>query len=100
MMGQPFEGHGIAGWDPKRKKYTMTWVDTMSVAPSSGESTWDAASRTLTGYMEGPDPTGAVHRMRMVTEYKDDATRVFTMYMNGPDGKEAPTMRITYKKRP
>jgi hypothetical protein len=34
-----------------------------------------------------------------VTEYKDPDTRVFTMYFPGPDGKEAPGMRITYKRR-
>jgi hypothetical protein len=37
--------------------------------------------------------------MKAVTQMKDDDTRVFTMYAKGPDGKEAPTMRITYKRR-
>jgi hypothetical protein len=49
--------------------------------------------------IEGPGPDGQPMKMKAVTEYKDDDTRVFTMYMNGPDGKEAPSMRITYKRR-
>src|SRR5262245_22821058 len=26
MMGQPFLGHGVTGYDPKKKKYTGVWV--------------------------------------------------------------------------
>jgi hypothetical protein len=64
-----------------------------------GESTWDAATKTLTGSMESSDPSGHPSKMKSVVEYKDASTRVFTMYMTGPDGKEVPGMRITYKKK-
>jgi hypothetical protein len=99
MMGQPFEGHGTTGYDTNKKKYVGTWVDSMSTGLMVGESTYDPATKTVTGYMEGTDPTGKPAKMKMVTEFKDDNTRVFTMYMPGPDGKEAPGMRITYKRR-
>jgi hypothetical protein len=100
MMGQPFEGHGTTGYDTNKKKYVGTWVDSMSTGLMTGESTYDPATKTVTGYMEGTDPaTGKPTKMKMVTEYKDDNSRVFTMYMTGPDGKEAPAMKITYKRR-
>jgi hypothetical protein len=100
MMGQPFEGHGTTGYDTNKKKYVGTWVDSMSTGLMVGESTYDPATKTVTGYMDGTDPaTGKPMKMKMVTEYKGDDTRVFTMYMPGPDGKEAPGMRITYKRR-
>ena len=99
MMGAPFQGHGVSGWDPARKKYVGTWVDSMSTSVMVTESTYDAASRSLTGWIDAPGPDGQPMKLKAVTEYKDDDTRVFTMYMKGPDGKEAPTMRISYKRR-
>jgi hypothetical protein len=97
--GQPFHGHGMSAWDGTKKKYVGSWTDSMSNGLALSEGTYDAAARTMTGYMEGPDATGKMARMKSVVEYKDASSRVFTMYMPGPDGKELPGMRITYKKR-
>jgi hypothetical protein len=89
----------MSAWDPAKKKYVGSWTDSMSTGIAMSEGTYDAAARTMTGYMEGPDATGKMARMKSVVEYKDATSRVFTMYMPGPDGKELPGMRITYKKR-
>jgi len=99
MMGQPFEGHGISGYDSGQRKYVSTWVDSWSTGLSSGQSTYDAAARKMTGWMEGPDMTGQISRTTMVTEWKDLDTRVFTMSGPGPDGKEFAGLKITYKRR-
>jgi hypothetical protein len=99
VMGMPFLGHGILGFDAVKKKYVSTWVDSMSIGPSLGEATYDPATKSLTGWMEGPDMSGKVTKMKEVSELKDPDTRVFTMYASGPDGKEFPGMRITYKRR-
>ena len=99
-MGQPFHGHGVAVWDSLKKKYVSTWTDSMSIGMSIGESTWDAKTKTMSGWMEGPDSmTGKVTKMRSTIEHKDPGTRVFTMYGPGPDGKEMMGMRITYKRK-
>ena len=97
--GQPFHGHGTSVWDPAKKKYVGTWTDSMSSGIAMGESTYDAATKTMTGSMDSSDPSGQHSKMKSVVEYKDAGTRVFTMYMTGPDGKEVPGMRITYKKK-
>jgi hypothetical protein len=94
----PFEGHGTETYDQAKKKYTGTWIDSMSVGMSLTESTYDPATKTMNGTMEGPDMTGKMQKMRSVVEHKA-GQRIFTMYMTGPDGKEAPGMRITYTKR-
>lgn len=99
MMNQPFQGHGVAGYDSNKKKYVSTWVDTMSTGLNIGESTYDPATKTMTGWMEGPDETGKMVKSRAVSEWKDPDTRIFTMYMTGPDGKEAPGFKITYRRR-
>ena len=96
MMGQPFEGRGAMGYDPAKKKYVGTWVDTMAPAYYTVEGTYDAATKTLHALMDGPDPSGQVTKTKETTEWKDADNRVFTMY--APDGK-TPVMRISYKRR-
>ena len=96
---QPFSGHGIMGYDTNKKKYTGSWADTMSSSLSVMEETYDPATKTMTGTMEGPDESGKTVKIKMVTEWKGDDTRVFTMSGPGPDGKEATMMKITYKRR-
>jgi hypothetical protein len=96
MMGQPFQGHGASGYDPAKKKYVGTWVDTMTPGYYTMEATYDAATKTMSSTMEGPDPTGQVTKTKATTEWKDPDTRVFTMY--GPDGKTV-GMKITYKRK-
>jgi hypothetical protein len=98
MPGVPFEGHGTTTWDAAKKKYTGSWTDSMSQGLMIGESTYDSAKKQFTGWMEGPDATGTVVKMRSVVEYKGES-RVMTGYANGPDGKEMQMMRITYTRR-
>jgi hypothetical protein len=99
MPGQTFHGHGTAAYDPAKKKYVGSWTDSMSQGLAISEATWDPATRTMTGWMEGPDMSGNVMKMKSVVVHKDPNTRVFTMYMAGPDGKETVGMRITYTRK-
>ena len=98
LMGMPFEGHGTTVYDATKKKYMGSWSDSMSTGLLLGESTYDAAKKTVTGWMEGPDMTGKVTRSKSVVEYQG-ATRVMSMYTTGPDGQEGLTMRITYARQ-
>jgi hypothetical protein len=97
--GQAFHGHGTATYDPAKKKYVSSWTDSMSRGLMMSESTWDRATNSTTGYIEGPDMTGKVTKSKAVVEYKDANTRVFTMYSPGPDGKDVSGFKITYVRR-
>jgi hypothetical protein len=100
LPGQVFHGHGTATYDALKKKYVGSWTDSMSSGLGISESTWDPATRTMTGTMESPNSmTGTVVKMRTSTVFKD-GTRVLTMYAPGPDGKEVMAVRITYTRRP
>ncbi len=98
--GMPFHGHGTSTWDPNKKKYVGTWTDSMSSGLSLSEGTYDAATKKSTSTMEGPDPTGKIVKSKAVVEYKDANTRVMSMFTTGPDGKDVPTMKISYTKKP
>ena len=99
MMGGQFLGHGVATWDPAKKKYVGGWSDSMTPGIAVSESTWDPAKKTMNGTMDTPDGSGGTVKIRSTVEYSA-GKRVFSMFMPGPDGKEMPTMRITYTKRP
>lgn len=99
MMGTKFEGHGTETWDPAKKKYVGSWTDSMSTGLSVSESTYDPATKTLTGWMEGPDMTGNVVKMKSTSKLKDADTRVMEMHNVGPDGTETLGLRITYTRK-
>jgi Protein of unknown function (DUF1579) len=99
--GMKFHGRGQFGFDPVKKKYVGTWLDSLSTVLSVLEGDYDAKTKTMTYVGDGYDPEHkAKFRQKMVTTMKDDGTRVFTLYMKF-EGQpaEAKFMEITYTKR-
>ena len=101
MMGQPFEGSGVTGFDNTKKVFTNSWIDNMSTTPMMMEGTWDDATKTITskGKMVC-SANGKEMEMREVFKIVDDNTQVMEMY--GPDmktGKEYKTMEIKYTRK-
>jgi hypothetical protein len=98
--GMKFEGRGQFGYDPMKKKYVGTWIDSLSPNLSVLEGSYDAKTKTMTYVGDGIAPEGMKYTQKMVTTTKDDGSRVFTLYMKIGDAKdEAKFMEITYHKR-
>jgi hypothetical protein len=97
MMGQPFEGRGITGWDPARKAYVGVWADTMGTELTHAEGTYDSETNTMTGWMEMPDPMGGKTKVKTLATWPDENTRIVKVY--GPDGGDEPFMTFTYQRR-
>ena len=95
----PFAGRAITGFDPWKKKYVGTWVDSMSPSLYTIEGEWDKAGKVYTETIEGPDPTGKPMKFSMVTEIKDDDHLVAKMSMPGEDGKEIVMMEMMYTRK-
>jgi len=72
MMGKPFKGGGLIGYDNMKKKYTMLWVDEMSTQMMMSEGTMDESAKTITtsGTFDCP-MDGAKHTMRQVVTLSD-----------------------------
>jgi hypothetical protein len=99
MMGQPFHGHGMHGYDNVSGKHWSTWNDTMSTGIMVSEGTCDAAGAcTFNGSWNDPTSKAKV-TARMTSRWTDANTEVFEMFGPGPDGKEMKMMEITYRKR-
>jgi hypothetical protein len=99
LGGQPFEGHGVNGYDTAKKKVVGSWVDSMGTYLTLIEGDWDKAGKTLTLTMEMPGENGKPVKSKMVTEFKDADHHTSTMTMTGPDGKEMTIMTIEYTRK-
>lgn len=99
VMGQNFSGLGTTGYDPAKKKYVGTWIDSLAPSVMVTEGSFDKTGKILTMSGLAPDATGKLVMNRTVTTIKDKNTHVFQMFAPGPDGKELTMLTITYKRR-
>ncbi len=98
MMGSPFNGHGMTGYDNAVGQYWSTWNDSMSTGLMVSTGTCDAnGACTFTGSWNDPVKKAPV-KARMTSRWTDANTEVFEMY--GPDkqGREMKMMEMTYKR--
>lgn len=100
MMGMPFEGHGMNGFDNVTKKYVSTWVDNMGTGIMYMEGSYDAASKTLTMTGNMTDPAaGKPTPVKMITKDTDANSFVMEMHCTNPkDGKLFKCMEISYTR--
>jgi hypothetical protein len=99
MMGMPFTGHGMRGYDNVTGKYWATWMDSMSTGVMVSQGTCDAKNTcTFTGSHNDAIKKGPV-TSRMTSRWTTPTTEVFEMYGPGRDGKEFKMMELTYTRK-
>jgi Protein of unknown function (DUF1579) len=100
MMGMPYTGHGMTGFDNVTGKYWSTWSDSMSTGIMVSEGTYNDQGRTcaFTGSWNDPITKGSV-KARMTTRWPSPTTEIFELHGPGKDGKEFKMMEITYTKK-
>jgi hypothetical protein len=99
MMGSPFTGIGVTGYDNHTKKYVSTWMDSMGTAILYFEGTAGADGKTITQENHYDDPVKGPMTWRSVTRIVDDNTHLFEMYGTDKSGKEEKMMEITYTRK-
>src|SRR5262249_6722842 len=57
MMGQPFSGLGLTGYDNMQKMYVSSWIDNMGTGIMLSKGTADATGKVINWTSEMPDPT-------------------------------------------
>jgi hypothetical protein len=101
MMGGPYEGHGIFGYDNLKKKYVSSWVDNMGTALTTMEGNLDLEGKTLMRYGRADDPASGKHGKLMgyILHFRDGDHHVFEMrdYSLGPEGGKV--MELEYTRR-
>jgi hypothetical protein len=100
MMGTPYTGHGMMGFDNVTGKYWSTWNDSMSTGILVTEGTCDDQGKTCTFTGTWNDAIKkAPVKARMTTRWTSPTTEIFELYGPGKDGKEFKMMEITYTKK-
>jgi hypothetical protein len=98
--GVKFEGRGQFGYDPNKKKYVGTWIDSLSPNLSVLEGSYDSKTKTMTYVGDGVGADSVRYSQKLVFTTKDDGSRVFMLYVKVGEAKdEAKVMEITYQKR-
>lgn len=102
MMGQPFTGIGLTGYDNSTSKYQSFWIDsmgTMMMPASSG--TIDLSGKVITSSRTYTDcMTGVTTTSREVMTIQDKDHHSFEWFQPGSDGKEFRMMKIDYVRIP
>jgi hypothetical protein len=99
MMGQPFSGQGITGYDNATKNYQASWIDsmgTMMMPLSTG--TVDPGGKVFTFIVDWTCPIQGPLHTREVLTIIDNNRHNFEMFNTGGDGKEHRMMLIEYTR--
>jgi hypothetical protein len=99
MMGQPFSGVGIDGYDNLTKKYVTAWIDTMGTGIFFMEGTASPDGKTITLRGSHPEPGGGKMTHRAVWKITDNDNQVFEMYGAHGKEKEMKFLEITYTRK-
>ena len=99
MMGMPFEGMGLVGFDNAKKIFTSIWVDNFGTGTTTLEGPWDPKTKSITFKGKMVDPmTGKDIMARQVIKFIDIDNQQMEMYDN-KNGKETKTMEIEFTRK-
>ncbi|MEO6613732.1 MAG: DUF1579 domain-containing protein [Chitinophagaceae bacterium] len=100
MMGMPFEGRSVTGYDNAKQVFVSNWVDNMGTGMMNMEGPWDPGTKTINFKGRMIDPmTMKECDYRETFQIVDDDNQVMQMFGPGPDGKEFKTMEINFKRK-
>jgi hypothetical protein len=100
MIGQPFSGLEIIGYDNLLKRYVTSWMSTMGTGTFIMEGTASADGKTITLKGKHAEPGGGHMAHRAVWTIVDNNTQTFDMFGTHHGGKEMKIMEIIYTRKP
>jgi hypothetical protein len=101
MMGMKINALQTIGYNPDKKKYVATWIDSMFNHKWDYAGTLDAAGKKLTFEAEGPNfmAGGKTTKFRDSYEFKSADHIEGTSSMQGEDGKWVEFMKGQMKRK-
>jgi hypothetical protein len=99
VMGSPFTGINLIGYDNYTKKYVSTWIDSMSTGIYYFEGTASKDGKTITQKSSYDDPVKGPSIWRSVTKIVDDNTLEYEMYLTSKGDNEEKMMEMTVTRK-
>jgi len=101
MMGQPWNGVGLLGYDNFRKAYVGSWVDNSSTAilTMEGSANPDHTVYTLEGKSDDPTTGEKGKTMQYVWRIIDKKTHIFEIHDLSIKDKNNTMVEVTYRKK-
>lgn len=99
MMGQPFHGVSMMGYNNNTKQHESVWIDNMSTGMwfSTGSCSADGKTYNMSGTFTEPD--GTKKTTREVTSWTGADTYTMEFFENIPGGKERKMMELAYTRK-
>lgn len=99
MMGMPFEGMSLLGYDNTKKIFTSTWVDNFGTGTITLEGVWKDATKSIEFKGKSIDPTtGKDIAMKQIIKFIDNDHQEMQMF-DTKDGIERKTMEIKMSRK-
>jgi hypothetical protein len=100
VMGMPFEGMSLEGYDNAAEKFVSIWVDNLGtgVAYSEGHFKEESGLLVYEGSMTDPMTKEAAW-FKQTMKIVDDNNLYFEMFMKAPYGTEFKNMEISFTKK-
>ena len=99
MMGMPFEGMLLMGYDNAKKVFTSTYVDNFGTGTTTMDGTWDDKTKSISFKGKSLDPmTGKDMMMKQVMKFIDNDTQSIEIFDN-KTGKDAKTVEIKMTRK-
>jgi hypothetical protein len=101
LAGTPFTSIMTLGYDPKKKAFVGTWIDSMQTHMWHYVGTLDETKTVLTLATEGPsmDDPDKECKFRDTIELKGKDVRLLTSSVQGEDGTWSTFMRAEYQRK-
>ena len=97
MMGKPFEGHGLTGYDPDKKEYVSFWIDSCGPTYAMTRGTFDEGTSAFR--MSGTCLCPAGERMKIEQTHAQPDANNRNLKMSFEQAQGTHEMAIAYKRK-
>jgi len=100
MMGQPFHGMALTGYDNFNQKYQMLWIDEMATCFLIADGQIDKSGKKITfeGKYQDYMTPNRDKRFKSEVELVDANTRIYRSYEYPTEGEPFVSFEVTYRR--